>query len=168
MGIPQISYTPDIAILAVLGLIVVYGLVLGRSRLKTLALSVYVGLVIAGELGLSLFNFLASRHLFSATLNQTNVTLGLFILPLLMLELGRREHHGRGEQKGGMIMTLILAVLTAALTVSSGLHLFDPSSLKHILTGSTLAATVYRLRLWWIATVPLAVIGENFIRSKDH
>lgn len=169
MTLPHISLTPDVTIVAVLALMIVYGLVLGRNKVKTLALSIYVGLVVATELGAGFYQLLGSHHLdFGSRLSPSNARLTLFILPLLILELGRREHNGRGSGKGGMIMTIILCTLAAALAVSSGLTLLEPSSLKHILASSSLASIIFKFRLWWIGLVPLAVVGENFIRNKDH
>ncbi|HSX48499.1 MAG TPA: hypothetical protein VLF41_03305 [Candidatus Nanoarchaeia archaeon] len=161
----NLNFTPDIIILVILFGLVFYGLLLGRNKIKTLAMSTYVGIVIATELGGRLADLLASKHI--SGLSNNIVLIILFVAPLLILEFGRREHHGRGSKHGGMIMTLVLAVLTAALIISSGLHLLDPETRKTILQQSALATAVSGLRGWWIALVPLAVVGENFIPNRD-
>jgi hypothetical protein len=169
MEVPAINWTPDIIILIILGVVIAYGLVLGRNKVKTLALSVYVGIVIAGELGARLHQLLVTRGWdMGGALNQNAVQVGTLVLPLLILEIGRREHHGRGGQHGGIIMTIVLCIFTSALAVSSGLHVLDPDTLKYITDHSWLAAAVYNFRLWWLGLVPLAVVGENFIKPKEN
>lgn len=165
----SINFTPDVTIIVVIFALVIYGLLLGRNKIKTLAMSVYVGYVIATELGLRLSEALSSRHLdLGGKLSPNVVVIGLFIAPLVILEFGRREHHGRGSRHGGMLMTMVLCVLTAALVISCGLKLISGDLQQHILADSNLAVAIYGLRLWWIGLVPLAVIGENFIPQKEH
>lgn len=161
----NVNFTPDITILVVLFALIFYGLILGRNKIKTLAMSTYVGIVIASELGGRTADLLASKHL--SGLSNNVVQIVLFVAPLLILEFGRREHHGRGSKHGGMTMTLVLAVLTAALIISSGLHLLDSETRTTILRQSSLATAISGLRGWWIALVPLAVVGENFIPNRD-
>ena len=163
----SINYTPDIVILIILGTLIAYGILLGRNKVKTLAMSVYVGIVVAGQLGARLAEVLNQQHASGGHLSTNSVQLTLFVLPLIILELGRREHHGRGGHRGGLTMTLVLVLLTAALIVSSGLNLLDANTLHHVLVNSALANAVYHLRLWWIGLVPVAVIGENFIRPRE-
>lgn len=160
MALPAI--TTDLVILLIIVIAVLYGLLLGHSKLKTFALSVYVGLVLAQTFGQSLFSQ-AQKHL---SISQNTVTLLLFGLPLLLLELGRKER-GRRRGQGGMIITLVLCILTAALVISAGLSLLDPDSLKRTLGDSSLAFEIYQFRLWWLAAVPVAVIGENFIKPRE-
>lgn len=165
MTLPHISPTPDIIILGVFGLIIVYSILLGRSKIKTLALSAYVGIVLSSEMGTTLYKLLANRGL-HFELNLNNFLLLLFMLPLLILSLGR--NHGRGDNKGSLLVNLILALLTAALVVSSGLRLLETSTLERLLGESTLATAIYSLRLWWIGVVPLLIISSSFIHKKEH
>jgi L-cystine uptake protein TcyP (sodium:dicarboxylate symporter family) len=171
MELPNISWTPDVIILVVLGVVIAYGLLLGRNKVKTLALSVYVGIVIASELGIRLHQLMVSHGWdMDGFINQNVVLISMLVLPLLLLEVGRREHHGRGggHAGGGMLMTIILCILTAALAVSSGLQLLDPDTLKYVTDSSWLATAVHNLRLWWLGAAPLAVIAENFIKPKER
>ena len=160
----KISAGPDSTMLLVFVGLILYGLVLGPNKVKTLALSVYVGIVIATELGAAAANLLISHHL-GGRLSPGTVRLGLFALPLLILEFGRKQHGKRGHS--GMIVTLVLCVLTAALIVSAGLQLLGPDSVNRIIGQSTLGMWVYRLRLWWIVAVPLVVVGESLVRPKE-
>ncbi len=161
MGIPNLSI--DIIILGVVALVVVYGVLLGHNKLKTFALSVYVGLVLAETLGQSAADAVGGRY----GLGANAVKLVLFIAPLVLLEIGRKDH-SRRRARTGMIMTLVLCVLTAMLLVSAGMSLLDPDSLGRTLGNSSLATQIYHLRVWWIGLVPLAIIGENFIKPRDQ
>ncbi len=161
MTIPNL--TTDLVILAVLSVAVIYGLVLGHNKLKLFALSVYVGLVLAQVFGDPLHNLIKNQ--IGLSLNVAKLV--VFILPQVLLEIGQRET-SRRRPKGGMIMTLVLCVLTGCLVISAGISLFDTDSIKRTVEGSSLAAGIYGLRLWWIAGVPLAVIGENFIKTREH
>lgn len=163
MNFPLINFTPDLVIIAVIAVLVAYGLLLGQNKLKTLALSAYVGIVIATEVGPVVAQLVPSS---SGWLSANVVRLGLFALPLVLLELGRRSHSRR--EHGGMIMTLVLGVLTALLVTASGLALLDDQARAGILGSSWLATTILGLRLWWIGLVPLAVIGESFVRPRER
>jgi hypothetical protein len=163
-----LQFTPDVVIALVLALSVVYGLILGHNKLKTLALSVYVGVVLAGTFGRPLFELLQRSHFdLNGRLGQATVQLIVFGLPVILLEFGRKEH-GRKRARGGFGMTFILCVLTAALVISSALALLDPTAVADITGRSILAKEIYTFRLWWLALVPAAVIGENFIKPKEH
>ncbi len=156
----------EVAILSLFFCIIIYGLLLGQNKVKTLALSVYVGIVLSEELGPAVHGVIGNYQLAGVHFTLGVTRMVLFILPLILLEVGRRNH-GRGGQRG-MWMTLILCVLTSALIVASGLNLLEPDTLKKVLDNSTLAKSIYELRLWWLAAVPLAVIGESLIKPKKE
>ncbi len=160
------SITPDIIIIGIMGLIAAYGILLGPEKIRTLAISAYVGIVLATQLGNTAAKAIQGSHSANST-NGTIIKLVLLILPVLLLELGRRHKGGRHGFHHGLIATLILAGLTGLLLVSSGLHLLTASEFKAIKGDSFLAAQVYSLHLWWVALVPLAVIAEAFIRPKE-
>lgn len=162
------ALTADLIILLIIIIAILYGLLLGHSKLKTFALSVYVGLVLAQNFGKSLHE-LAVRNNFDlgGKLTDNAVALIVFGLPLLLLELGRKDHR-RARHNGGMTMTLILCILTAALVISSGISVMNPDAIKNTIDNSNLAWQIYTFRYWWLALVPLAVIGENFIKPKER
>lgn len=161
------ALTADLIILLIIVIAVMYGLLLGHSKLKTFALSVYVGLVLAQNFGKGLYELLQSSNFtLGGILTDNAVALIVFGLPLLLLELGRKDHR-RARARGGMTMTLILCILTAALVISSGISVMNPDAIKSTLDNSTLAWQIYTFRHWWLALVPIAIIGENFIKPKD-
>ncbi|MBW3538249.1 hypothetical protein KY386_02025 [Candidatus Parcubacteria bacterium] len=167
MNLPDINFSLDLVILGVMVLTVLVGVLLGSNKVKTFALSVYVGIVVATEFGTGLYGLLQKNNLdLGGRLTPGSLRLGLFVLPMIALEAGRRQH-GRRE-RGGLAMTLVLSVLVAALVISSALQLLEPDSLRRVLDGSALAGPIHRFRLWWVAAVPVAVIGESFIRSREQ
>lgn len=153
--------TPDIIIIGIIILVVVYGMLVGQHKVKTLAMSAYVGIVVAGELGGRAAQMAGGRAA------ETTVKLALFALPIVILEFSRRQK--QRKQHSGPLMTMILCALTAALIISSGLDLMGEETRKSITGDSALAAAIHSLRLWWIGGVPVAVVLENFIRTReDH
>jgi hypothetical protein len=160
------NLTPDVIVIVMIFLLAIYGVVLGQNKIKTLALSVYVGIVVATELGGVASDFLVKQPA-ASSITPGLINLVLFGLPILILEFGRKQH-SRGKSHGGMVMTLVLSVLTSALIVSSGMHLISGGTLRSLLDSSIIASSIYRFRLVWIAAVPLAVLGESFIRNRER
>lgn len=149
------------------GLVVVYGLLAGHSKIRTLALSTYVGIVLASELGETI------HHLLSHSSNSTAAGLGigivrlvLFAAPIVLLEISRRNSHGRGAHTG-MLVTLILSILTAGLIISEGLAQLEGPTLTRITHNSIVAFELFKYHLWLVAVVPLFIIAESFVKSKD-
>ncbi len=156
---------PSIIIIGLICLIATYGLLLGPERVRTLAISAYVGIVMASELSSFVIKALSERVHGSA---QIYLKLGLLVLPIILLELGHHiKGHHRTHFKHGLIATLALSVLTALLLVSSGMKLLPPKQLHAALDSSFLTIWIYNWRLLWIGLVPLAVIAEAFIRPKE-
>jgi hypothetical protein len=162
MDFSQINLSTDILILLTIALVVMCGMLLGHNKVKTFALSVYVGIVLATQLGSTVHGFLISHGISLMTIAQTRIL--LLIAPILILELGK-THYRKGH-RGSFILTLVLSVLVAALIISSILSLLEPDSLKNVLDQSSLAWPLYHFRLWWVAAVPVAVLIESFARSK--
>jgi hypothetical protein len=156
--VTNISLTTDLVIIAIIIALVAYGLLVGQNKLKTLALSVYVGIVLAGELGPIVARMVS--------LSEDSAKLILFIAPIVILEIGRKTK-ARGQHVGP-VMTLILGLATAGLAISSGLHLLGEDTRKDILSDSSLATLIYAARLWWIAGVPLAVVGESLLKFREE
>ncbi len=168
MNVFNLNLSIDIIILIAIALIVLCGVLLGHSKVKTFALSVYVGIVLASELGQTIYGFMANKGLtLGGSLTLGQVRIALLIVPILILELGRTQHYKRGP-RGSFIMTLVLSVLVASLIISSVINALEPDSLKRILEQSNLAWPLFHFRLWWVAAVPIAVLLESFSKSRDH
>jgi hypothetical protein len=166
-SLPNIHVSPDMIIISVVLFALLYGLLLGQHKIKTFALSVYVGIVIANELGQMVYGLLTRNHWnFHGALTPGEVRLALFMVPILLLEIGRRERRVKSHE-GGMGLTIILAVLTSALVLSSALSLLDPATRRPLVESSFLATELYNLRIWWILAVPVVVIGKSLMRHKE-
>lgn len=165
----NLNFTPDLVIFAVFSLAIIYGLVLGHNKIKTFALSVYVGIVLAETFGASLQAWLsAQRWDLNGALSESVVSIILFVLPLVLLEIGKIRH-GRSKARGGTVMTILICLATACLLIASGLELLEAAT-REVATGqSWLAFYIYKYRTWFVAAVPVAIITENLIlRPRDH
>lgn len=162
--IPHISLSVDLVILATFLAVVVVGFALGQERMRGFALSIYVGLALAIELGDPASKLLASH---GTSLTAGRVRLTLFALPILILTLTHHPH-GRGKRRG-MIIPMVLSIVMAALIITSAIHLMDPEMSRQILGSSSLADPLNRLWLVWLVLVPVAAIAEIFGKSgKKH
>ncbi len=164
MSIPNLVLNTNTVMAIVLSLVLLYGLILGQSKLKTFALSAFVGLVMVLTFADGAFTLLHKFHFdLGGHLSLTVVKLALFVIPVLILEFGHRD---KSKNHGGTTVTLILAVLTAALLISSVLTFLDSQQSSRIINESIIAHWIYALRLVWLVAVPIAVVGENFIPAK--
>jgi sugar phosphate permease len=158
--LPHVNLSVDSLILLTVVLIIIGGVMLGQQKVKTFALSIYVGIVLADQLGQPLYDFVKSSSL-GAAIGLGNLKLILLGAPIVGLELGHnKDHAGR---RRGMVLTMILSVLTAALLIATVLSLLDPGGRQSVLNSSTLATLFYQLRLWWLGLVPVVVVFESFM-----
>lgn len=157
-------------ILLVIGLVLLYSLLAGYGALVRESISVYVGLVLAASFGKPLYDY-ASRsagHNFPAT--QMEIQILLLVLPIVILQfaklhIGHAGHHGH---KHNPVVTLVLAILTALLMISSVLTQFDPLTLNRTIENSNLASWIYDLKLAWLGAVPLAIAASAIIKPRRH
>jgi hypothetical protein len=167
MQLPELNLSTNLAIFGIIGLVVVYGMMAGHAKVRNLALSTYVGIVLANQLGHGLYEYAnKSGH---GSFSEGVIKLVLFIAPVVLLEFSRR-HHSRGAHSG-MVVALILSVLTAGLIIGMGLGQLEGDSLKHITDSSIIAYEMHTYRLWLVALVPLFIVAEAFIgpgRSEKH
>lgn len=163
MTLPMIgSLSVDLVIIATVVGLALFMLVLGHGKLRNLALSSYVGLVLALE-------FAAPLHRYVGSVGLGSLRLALYIAPILLLEFGRRHHNAGGRQ--GFVLGLVLAVATAGLLTSGVLTQLDPGARESITGSSSLAYFIYKFRLVWLAAVPVLAMLEGFIRppqDKHH
>jgi hypothetical protein len=163
-SLPQLS--TDAFIIAGIGLVVVYGLAAGQVALMREAISIYVGIVLAATFGKPLYDFSLHSANGSLPVNQTVFQLALLLLPVILLQFGGHRDH-RTKHRTSMIATLILAIATAMLLISSVLKQLNPVDLSHTLDGSNLASQIMNLWLVWVAAVPLAIAAAGIIRPRE-
>lgn len=166
LHLQQISLSTNIVIFAIIGFVVLYGIFVGHAKLRNLALSVFVGIVLANQLGTGLHDWLVKNH--HDNLSLSTIKLILFIAPIILLEFSRR-HHAKGGHHG-MIISVVLSILTAGLIIGMGLGQLQGATLKHITDSSVIAFEIYNFRLWLVALVPALIIAEAFIGPgrDDH
>src|SRR6476646_10272211 len=104
--LPHIQINTDLVIFANVLLCLLCGLFFGAGRIKTFALSVYVGIVLATTFGQQLFDLAVTNHM-TFGLAEGSFRLILFAAPVILLELGHRDHGGK-KHGHGMLTTMLL------------------------------------------------------------
>lgn len=158
----QFNLSANLVIITIIGLVVVYGLMAGHAKIRNLALSTYVGIVLANQLGSGLHNYLIKSH--HSGIDVGYLRLALFAAPIILLEFSRRKHIKSSH--AGMIVSVILSILTAGLIIGAGMSQLSAGMAKHITDSSIIAFEIYTYRLWLIAIVPVFIIAESFIGSE--
>ncbi len=166
-ALPGISgLSLDALIIVTTLLLLVYSVVRGHMALIREAISIYVGLVLASSLGTPVYDYLSSGSLESLPISETLVKLFLLLAPVVILQFGR--HHAKGGHKHNIIITFVLAALTAFLLISSVLNQLDPLTLNNAIEDSNLAAWIYEFKLGWLGAVPLAIAASSFFKRRGH
>jgi hypothetical protein len=164
IDIPTIpALSSDIIILACFALVAAYGMIAGQGSLIREAISVYVGLVLANNFGKPLHDYIQQGS--SYEVNETVVRLVLLAIPIIVLQFA--HPHMKSRHKPSMIITLILAVLTAMLLISSVMDQLSPIDLNRLTDESNLAAQIYNLRLGWLGLVPIVIAAAAIFRPKE-
>jgi hypothetical protein len=159
MQLPELN--ANIIIIAGLGLGAVYGVLAGKQRLRLLILSVYVGIVLAGQLTDAL-----APSLRMVTLEQ--VSWGLFAAPIAIFGFFGVVH-AKHHAKGALIANLIVGLLTAALIISSVLELLPTSTVAAINNDSFLALHLQQFHPWFLGLLPVVALLLGFIKGeKSH
>lgn len=162
----QININADFALFLIVIAVVVYAILLGQEKVKTLALSAYVGIVLAREVAPHLSGFLTSQRWdFNGSLGLGIVQLALFAIPLITLEIGKRGRKQRTHNR--MLITLLMAIMTAFLIIAYGVEFIGEAGIKDFLDQSTLATQIYALKLWWTGAVPILIIAQSFMRHHE-
>lgn len=156
MSIPALD--SNIIVIALVVITALYGAVAGVSRLRMLIMSVYVGIVLSGQL-----SGIAAPYLH--LIGNDNVPLLMFALPIILFGFSLGKQHG--HHRGSMVAALLLGLLTGCLIVSSGLHVIPPSQSQTIIDGSFLAMNLSQFHLVLIAGLPLAALIGPLFKKKD-
>ncbi len=159
MQIPAINV--NIAIIVGIAVAGLYGLLAGKQRLRILILSVYVGIVLAGQMAAVVS---PSLHM----LNPDEITWLLLGLPILIFGfLG--VVHGKGHDRGSMIGNALVGLCTGALIVAAGLHLLPVSEMSAIDSQSFVALNLGQFYLWILGLLPIIALALGFMSGeKKH
>ncbi|HVQ44405.1 MAG TPA: hypothetical protein VMT30_05570 [Candidatus Saccharimonadia bacterium] len=158
MQLPALN--ANIIIIAVLIVTALYGLVAGKQRLRILILSVYVGIVLAGQLKDTL-----APHL--PMLGADQVAWLLFGLPIVIFGIVGIAHK-KAHDKGAFIANLLVGLCTGALIVSSALQLLPTSQMSAIDNDSFLALNLQQFHLWILGLLPVVALLMGFMHGKEH
>lgn len=152
------SLNPNILIIIVVALVVVYGVALGQSRLRMLVLSTFVGIVLASQLTPEIMKFAPS-------VPELQIRIALLALPILIFGLISGGH--KSHNKGNFLLNVIAGLVAGALIVSSVLFVLPPRDLASATTDSLFASEIVNFRLAILAFAPIALLFGMAIRSKD-
>lgn len=155
----------NLIIAATMALTIVYAVVVGYAALVRESISIYVGLVLANAFGKPLYDYLKNTSLGGFHPSQQLIQLVLLILPIIILQF---VHHKHGQAKHNTVITMVLAVLTSLLLISSVLIQLDPLTLARTTDQSALASWIYDFRLVWLATVPIAIVASSLLKPGRH
>ncbi len=149
-------------IIAVMVLVMLYGLIAGKQRLRILILSVYVGIVLAQQLAGIVAPSLKM-------LGPDQVSWLLFGLPIVIFGVVGIAHK-KSHDKGAFIANLIVGLFTGALIVASALRLLPVSQMSAIDNDSFLAQNLQQYYLWLLGLLPVAALVFGFMRGehKSH
>lgn len=164
-AIPALSV--DATILVVVLAVMAYAIFAGFFPLTRLAAGVYIGLVLVATFGAKVYQMSQGGVAGgSGVITRSMVQLALFILPLVLVQIGHplRSH----AHKVNMIFLLILGLLTALLVVAGGISVLDGAELQSTLSQSNLASQIYNLRLPLIAAVPIAMAVAAIFHRKPR
>ena len=159
MSIPALD--SNILVIAILAVVTLYGAMAGIGRLRTLILSIFVGIVLSEQL-----SAIAAPKL--QIIGNSNVPLLLYALPIILFGFSLGKQHG--HDRGSTLAALLLGLLTGCLIVSSALHVIPTSMAQSITDSSFVATNLSQFHLFLVAGLPLAaLIGPLFKKkSRSH
>jgi hypothetical protein len=158
MHLPAI--TVNIVIITALLSGATLGLFGGRRRLKPVILSVYVGIVLAGQLA-------APLHPFIPGLNQTQTGWLLLSLPIIVFGLFGVGRGHKYESKGSAIANLIAGLLLGALVVAGGFSLLPLSQQSSVFGDSLLASNLHLAYPWLLGLMPVVALLLGLIKGRE-
>jgi hypothetical protein len=141
----------------------VYGIIAGKQRLRILILSVYVGIVLAGQMASVVRPYLTM-------LGEDQVTWLLLGAPIVVfgfIGIVHKKHHS----KGSFIANLLVGLMTGALIISSALHLLPTSQMAAITNDSVVALFLEQNHLWFLGLLPIIALIMGFMsgeKSSHH
>jgi hypothetical protein len=150
----------DINILIIAALIAgaLYGGLAGKFHLRLFILSIYVGLVLAQQLG-------GVVHPYLASLSSEQVNWLLLAVPILIFSFAPRGKHSR--DRGSSIINLGVGLAAGALLVTSALQVLPTSQLETVTQDSFLALQLNQWHLWLLGLLPLAIVVQTFHQAPE-
>jgi hypothetical protein len=156
MHVPALN--PDTIIAAIFAAGAVYGLVGGMVRVRSLILSIYVGIVLAETLA----NVVAPM---TKNLGTDQIDLILLGLPVLLFALPRHRAH---VQKGNPLVNIATGLLAGVFLIVAGLHVLPPSTVTQLANGSYFVTLLSSLYIWFIVGMPFAALLPHFLQERHR
>ncbi len=151
-------FNPSTQILIAFVALLAIGLVLGEIRMQRIAMSSYVGLVIATFLGGPLYKLLTNVKF--VDLGESAIKIILFVATVLLLSFHRKSdfmHKGKIS-----IKSAILSFLTAGFISTSILNMLNQATLNKFLTDYNIVAMLYTFRFWFMGLTAAWIVIMNF------
>lgn len=152
------NLNPNTLILAIMVLVITFGVAMGRRRLLMLVLSTFVGMVLASQLSPEVVKMLPG-------VAEMQVRVVLLVLPIVLFGLfsgGAGKHH----HKGCFLLNLIAGIVTGALIISAFLFVMPPQDLANATNDSLFAAEIINFRLAILGLAPVAVLLTMMSRGE--
>ena len=152
------AFSPNIIIIATIAGGALYGAMAGKQRLRTLILSLYVGIVLSTQLTV----------VAASSVHQSLdvVSMVLFLVPILVFgfSAGGGSKH---QSKGTVIANLLVGIATGAAIAASALRLLPPSEAAALAGDTLIGSLLMQYQLWLIALLPIAALVFGLMKGKS-
>jgi hypothetical protein len=150
------AFNPDTIIAIVLVAAALYGFIGGTIRVRSLILSVYVGIVLATTAAATVAPYLKSW-------GTLGIDLALLGLPVILFALPPHRSHGH---KGNSIINILTGLAAGAFLVVAALHVMPPSVETQTATNSLFASNLDGLYIWFVIFMPLVALLPHIMEHR--
>lgn len=167
----QWSTTWDFGILAALGVLLAYTLLIRRHKALATLLSVYIAYLLAATWGTTVTEFFSGdRVILKSVWIQANATpfaVQSVLLVVFTFLISAFMKLGGKRSKYSMVEVIMYAVSTLALTVMFMLSFMTPEVRDQAIHGSKILPYVYQWREWILGVPVIAVIFFGIYTNED-
>lgn len=156
MHLPALN--PDTIIAVVLAAAALYGFVGGTIRVRSLILSIYVGIVVAQTAATMVAPYLKSW-------GNLGIDLALLGLPVVLFALPPHRSHGH---KGNSIVNILTGLAAGAFLVVAALHVIPPSVATQTDNNSLFASNLQGLYIWFVLLMPLVALVPHVMEHRHR
>lgn len=154
MHLPALNQ--DTIFAALLAATTLYGLVGGSNRVRSLIVSIYVGIVMAETLQSTVAPL-------THGIDPNQLELILLGLPVLLFTLPWHNSHA---ETGSTLLNLLAGLAAGAFLITAGLHVIAPSLSTQVASNSLIATQLGGSYLWFVLAMPLVALAPHFMKSK--
>jgi len=161
----------DISIVAALGLLLAYSLLIRKHKALATLLSVYVAYLLAATWGPSLTGyFTGDRVLFKSVWIQANATpfiVQSILLIALMFFISTFVKLGGKRSRYSIVEVTLYAISTMALLVMFMLSFMTPELRDQAIHGSKILPYIYQWREWILGLPVLFIVFFGIYTNED-